>query len=133
MPCRGSRPRRTIPARFRLRRASRLAADPTESGSHPERRSLFGLCLHALGVLLALLVDLELFFEELAAVHLRVQAAVLEKLAMRSALDDAPVVEHEDLDGVLDRGDAVRDDDARSLAHHAAEAAKYLSLGVGIY
>ena len=52
---------------------------------------------------------------------------------MRSALDNAPIVEHENLVGVLDRGDAVRDDDARSLAHHAAEAAKYFSLGVGIH
>src|SRR5207302_1979835 len=92
----------TIPARFRRRRASRLAADPTESGSHPERRTLFGLRLHALGVLLALLVDLELLFEELAPVHLRVETAVFEKLAMRPAFHDAPVVQLRDVSGPVE-------------------------------
>ena len=51
---------------------------------------------------------------------------------MRAALHNPPVVEDEDLVGVLHRRDAVRHDDARSLAHDAAEAAEDLGLGVRV-
>src|ERR1700716_1625063 len=131
-PSRGSRPRQT-PLAPPPRRPPRLAADPAESRPHPEWWSLFGLRLHPFGVLLALLVDVQLFLEELPAVHLRVKAAALEQLPMRSALDDASLIEDQDLVGVLHRGEAVRDDDARALAHHAAQPAKDLGFGVRVH
>src|SRR5438552_5767360 len=133
-PSRGSRPRRNFRVRHGRRpRASWLAADPAEPRPHPELRSLIGFRLHALGVFLTFFIDLELLLEQLPAIHLRVEAAVLEKIAMRSALDDASAVEDEYFVGILHRGDAVRDDDARSFAHHAAQAAKDLGFGVGVH
>ena len=42
-------------------------------------------------VLLRRLLDLELLFEKLPAVHLGVEAPVLEQFAVRPALDDATV------------------------------------------
>jgi hypothetical protein len=84
-------------------------------------------------VLLALLVDVELLLEQLAPVHLRVEAAVLEKLTMRAALDDAPFVEDEDLVRILDGRDAVRNYDAGAFAHHAAHAAEYFRLRVRVH
>ncbi|TMF68286.1 MAG: hypothetical protein E6I20_00455 [Chloroflexi bacterium] len=83
-------------------------------------------------MLLLLLVDLELLLEELPPIHLRVEAVPLEELAVRPALSDAPVVEHQDLVRVLHRRDAVRDDDARPLVHDAAQPAEDLRLGVRI-
>src|SRR5437588_13022347 len=122
-PSRGSHP----PGRSRRRRHRRraplrpLRAHAAEPRANSERRLVVGRGLEALGVLLALLVDLELLLEELPPVHLRVKATVLEEVTVRAALGDAAVVEDEDLVRVLHRGDAVRDDDGRALAHDAPE------------
>ena len=56
-----------------------------------------------------------------ASVHRRVQAVAGDERVVRAALDDAAVVEHEDLVGVADGRDAVRHDDRRPLAHDAAQ------------
>src|SRR5439155_23465826 len=86
----------------------------------------------ALVVFGLLFVDLELLLEELPAVHRGVQAVPLEELEVRPALGDDAVVEDEDLVGVLHGRDAVRDDDARALAHHAAQALQDLGFGVRV-
>ena len=45
-----------------------------------------------------------------------------DQFVVRAAFDDAASIEDEDLVGVADRGDAVRDDDRGALAHHATQA-----------
>ena len=53
---------------------------------------------------------------------------------VRAALDDAPLVEHDDLVGVAHGGDAVRHDEATcGWRMHLAQAMKNLVLGVGVH
>jgi hypothetical protein len=48
-------------------------------------------------------------------------AAAREQFVVRAAFDDASLFEHADEIGVAHGGDAVRDDETRALAHHAAQ------------
>src|SRR2546423_11106542 len=121
MPCRGSRP----PGRSRPSGAFAHAA--AETRAEPLRGALLG-GLHPALVLFLLRVDVELLLEQLAAVHLRVDAVALQQTLVGTALDDAAVVQDEDLVGVLHRRDAMCDDDARALLHDAAQAPEDLGL-----
>ena len=44
-------------------------------------------------------------------------AALRHQLGVRAFTDDAPVIHDDDAVGVLDRREAVRDDDGRPVAH----------------
>ena len=55
--------------------------------------------------------------------HARVLAAQGEELGVRAALDDPPAVEHEDLVGIDDGREAMRDDERRAAGGHATECA----------
>ena len=57
---------------------------------------------------------------------------VPNQLVVRAALDDAALVEDEDLVGVADGRDAVRHDDRRPLPHDAAQPRQNFLLGVGV-
>src|SRR5205807_2673253 len=132
-PSRGSRP----PGRTRSRRALRrrhapLGAVPAEAlHARPRRERLVAILrAHPLAVLLLLLVDLEFLLQELPPIHLRVEAVPLEELAVRPALSDAPVVEHQDLVRVLHRRDAVSGSSAPKPTLSAGGTEKrYVSCG----
>src|SRR5262249_1264606 len=73
--------------------------------------------------------DLFALIDELVDDHallLLVQRAIVagevHQLAVRAALDDASLVEHEDLIGVANRGEAMRDDERGAPAHQGMEA-----------
>ena len=55
-----------------------------------------------------------------------------EQFIVRAALDDLAVAHDDDLIGALDGGDAVRDKDRGSLAHHVAQPAENAFFGVGV-
>ena len=59
----------------------------------------------------------------------RVVAAAPEQLVVRAALDDLAVVEHDDLVGVADRREAVRDRDRRAPVGELVERLLDLVLG----
>ena len=51
---------------------------------------------------------------------------------MRSAVDEPPLIEDEDLVGVDDGGEAVRDDDGRAIPGEGAERLLDAALGMGV-
>ena len=53
--------------------------------------------------------------------HLGVSAGAREKLVMRATLDDAPMIEHQDLVGIHDRRKPVRDHERRVTTGDAIE------------
>jgi hypothetical protein len=61
------------------------------------------------------------FFLLLQDPHLEVGAGALEQLAVRAALDDAAVVHDQDLVGVHDGGETVRDDQRGVAAGDAVQ------------
>ena len=67
--------------------------------------------------------------EQAVLVDLPEQRALVEQLGLGAASDDPAVVEHDDLVGEGDRGQAVGDDDRRPSAHRLAEAGSDLRLG----
>src|SRR5687768_12346852 len=75
---------------------------------------------------------LELALEPLLAPHARVDAALRDEVVVRAALDDAPVLEHDDLVRRLRRAEAVRRDEARPAGEDAAERADDPRLGVRV-
>src|SRR5579884_2429718 len=64
-----------------------------------------------------------------AAVQLRVPAAAREQLVVRSLLDHAAVLQHDDHARVADRREAVRDDERRAPVQQAAQGTLDLPLG----
>src|SRR5262249_281409 len=64
-----------------------------------------------------------------AAVQLGVPPAAPEELLVRSQLDDAAVLEHDDRRGVADRREAVGDDERRAAGQQAAQRVLDLALG----
>src|SRR5690348_12290153 len=60
----------------------------------------------------------------------RVAPAAGEQLGVRAALDDAPPFEHDDLVGVTDRRQAVRDRDGRAALGQAVERLLHGALGL---
>ncbi len=53
---------------------------------------------------------------------LRVKSPAADQFVVRSALDNAALVQDENLIGAADGRNAMRDDDRRSLAHHRLQA-----------
>src|SRR5438105_9087995 len=74
----------------------------------------------------------QFLLQQLPLVEVCVLAAGGEQLLVRAALDDAPLVEDADEVGVAHGRDAVRDDKAGALAHHAAQLGEDFLLGVGV-
>src|SRR4051812_18426684 len=74
----------------------------------------------------------QFLFEQLALVKGRILAARRDQFVVRAALDDASFVEHADQVSLAHRRDAVRDDDARAVAHDAAQLRQNLLLRVSI-
>ena len=69
---------------------------------------------------------------DLRAVQLGVEAAAGQQFAVRAALDDPSVVDHEDAIGVDDRRQAVRDDDRGSAAQDLVERLLDRELRLGV-
>src|SRR5947207_5163639 len=74
----------------------------------------------------------QLLLQQLPLVEVCVLAARREQLVVRAALDDASLVEDADQICIAHGRDAVRDDEARALAHHAAQLRENFLLGVGV-
>src|SRR6516162_494752 len=68
----------------------------------------------------------------LAGPHRGVDAATRQQLAVLAALDDAAIVEHQDLVGLDDRRQPVRDDQGRAVGGDLGEARLDLALGLGV-
>ena len=68
----------------------------------------------------------------LARPHRRVDAAARKQLAVVAALDDAAGFEHQDLVGVDDRRQPVRDDQRGAVGRDLGEARLDLALGLGV-
>ena len=81
----------------------------------------------------AQLVPADLVLQLLAAVHLVVEAALFQKRGVRAALGDPAVRQHEDLVGVLDGRDAVRDEDRGAPARDRAQAVQDLRFRVRVH
>src|SRR6516225_11521824 len=68
----------------------------------------------------------------LAGPHPGVHTATQQQLPMVAALDDPTVVEHEDLVGIDDRRQPVRDDQGGAVSRNFGEARLNLAFGLGI-
>src|SRR6185295_15378982 len=75
----------------------------------------------------------QLLLQELALVQLGVEAARGDELRVRTALEDAAAIEHQDHVRVLDRRDPVRDQEDRAPAKDGAQVAEDLLFGVGVH
>ena len=62
--------------------------------------------------------------------ELRVAAAEVDELFVRAPFDDAAAIEHEDLVGVADRREAMRDRDRRAPARELVERQLHRALGL---
>ena len=63
-----------------------------------------------------------LLVAELEVVDLLVEAAVLQQLVVRAALNDLAVAQHEDLVRLLHGAESLGDDEGRPAAHQVARA-----------
>ena len=68
----------------------------------------------------------------LARPQARIKAALGQKLEMLALLDDLAAIEHDDVVGMHDRGEAMGDDEAGALARHALERVLDLALGMAV-
>ena len=68
----------------------------------------------------------------LARPQARIEAAFGQQLEMLALLDDLAAIEHDDVVGMHDGGEAMRDDEARALARHAFERVLDLALGMAV-
>ena len=75
----------------------------------------------------------QLLFEQLLAVERRVETIVRHELVVAATLDDSASIEHEDLIGITNGRNAVRDDERRACLHHLPEPAENLFLRVGVH
>ena len=75
----------------------------------------------------------QLFFEQLLAVQVGVVAFAREQFVMGTALSDVAVAEDDDLVGVLDGGDAVRNQNCGAALHHGAEAGEDALFGLSVH
>ena len=69
---------------------------------------------------------------ELGAVQLGVQAAGGQQLVVRAALDDPAVVDDQDLVGLADGGQPVRDDQRRPAGQRRLQRPLHRRLGLGV-
>src|SRR5439155_2529642 len=74
----------------------------------------------------------QLFLEQLLLVQLGVECTSADQLVVRAGLEDAALVEHQDLIGTADRGHSVRDDNRGPLAHDQAKPRENLFFRVRI-
>src|SRR5262245_37670488 len=61
-----------------------------------------------------------------------IEAAFGQKFEMLALLDDLATIEHNDVVGMHDRGEAMGDDEAGALARHALERILDLALGMAV-
>ena len=64
-----------------------------------------------------MLFDTSISMLELRVVEICVESAIFEQFLVRSFFDDVALVHNEDNVGVLDCGEAVRDDEGRFVLH----------------
>src|SRR5206468_5661420 len=103
---------------FSLSSQPESSSDKQRPGCKRTGPSLCVLCTHCV------LRDsrrFQLLFQQLLLVQLRVQTAVPDELVVRAALDDAALVEDENLIGIPNGRNTMRDDDGGPFAHQAAE------------
>src|SRR6185437_3651137 len=74
----------------------------------------------------------QLFFEQLSLVQLGVFAALRQQRFVRAALDDAPLLQKNDLVGRLYGRDAMGNENRGALPHHATQRAKNALFGIRI-
>jgi hypothetical protein len=65
-------------------------------------------------------------------IQIRVIPAQRQQFIVRAAFDDPPFAQHDDLIRVFHRGNAVRNQYRRALAHHVPQAAQNALFGIGI-
>lgn len=61
-----------------------------------------------------------------------IEALLRQQGVVRAALDDAALVEDENLIGALDGGQSVRDDEGGASAHESVEGFLHESFGLGV-
>src|SRR5579863_422419 len=75
---------------------------------------------------------LQLFLDQLFVVELSVVSVARQQLLVRTALDDLAVMEYDNLVRVANGRDTMRDEERRTVLHHAAQTAQDLFLGLRI-
>src|SRR5262245_40957273 len=102
-------------------RRSRAAAYSERPSTRRERASLLSRHRDS-GEILSRIDNRVLFRAILLLIQLPVPAADRQQLAMRAALDDLAVLQHQDLIRAFDRRQPVRDDERRAAAAQRTEA-----------